>query len=149
MGARGPLAISRNRARMHSSRPMLAFAALCICLCLGCAHQPANPPAGTQQSVELDGLMGLPFMQARALLVASGWELRATAITGPFGPERERLSAGYFLGNGIEEIEGCSGTGLDPCTFNYRRAGGDCLRLHTEGERESATVSGVTRECPP
>lgn len=134
---------------MHSSRFMLILAALCICLCLACAHQPANAPAATQQSMELDDVMGLPFMHARALVVASGWEPRATDVAGPFGPERERLSAGYFLGNGIEEIERCSGTGLDPCIFNYRRARGACLRLYTEGERESATVSGVTRECPP
>lgn len=34
---------------------------------------------------------------------------------------------------GFEEIESCSGTGLNTCLFNFKK-GGDCLQIATLGE---------------
>lgn len=91
--------------------------------------------------------MGLTYPEARDRIVADGWRPKITHQQGPFGPEREWLSAGYFLENGHIEVQQCSGTGLDNCVFNFVRAPGECLQVVTAGERESAAVALLRSVC--
>lgn len=66
--------------------------------------------------------------QARERLLARGWSADVPKREG----DGEFLSG--LIGAGYPEIEDCSGTGQGFCSFQYRNAAGDRLRLITAGE---------------
>lgn len=113
------------------------------------AEQPiAAVPVTQSLMLNESELIGMRYPEARKKILESGWTPRKTFVKGPNGLERERLSAGYFLSLGYEEVEMCAGTGVDPCNFNFVDSKGHCLRVSTAGELESASVAGVDRQCP-
>jgi len=77
---------------------------------------------------------GKLLSQARQEILAEGWKPQET-----FGVDSEgkRFSqsadAGDLYQAGFIEVEACSGTGRNFCSFNYVRRG-KCLSLSTEGE---------------
>ena len=94
----------------------------------------------------------LPISKARAQLIAQGWLPLET-----FGEDANGTrwslqgDAGAMYEAGFKEVEACSGTGLNFCSFNYTRAG-KCLSLHTQGEFKAGAyephVIKRTNICP-
>jgi hypothetical protein len=76
----------------------------------------------------------LSISAARMKLISQGWKPLET-----FGSDVDGTrwslqgNAGAMHSAGFIEVESCSGTGLNYCSFNYVRAG-KCLNLHTQGE---------------
>lgn len=124
----------------------MSGAALVMALLVGCSNS-SSPTQELDTSAFQARIMGLPYPEARNLIVAEGWRPRITHLEGPDGAEREWLSARYFLEKGYVEVQLCSGTSLDNCLFNFIRTTGECLQAATSGERESATVSFAQSRC--
>jgi hypothetical protein len=82
-----------------------------------------------------DGLQrGMPLSRARAQLVKEGWKpVRTDEKMNDGTPERTFGSARAFVEAGDEEIETCTGTGLNLCVLNYEK-NGRCLQITTQGE---------------
>jgi hypothetical protein len=110
----------------------------------------ASPSIGTEALLHKDE----PIAQARARLIMDGWTpVRIDQVIIPGerenlqpGTPREMFNSGYF------EIEGCSGTGVNSCIFNYQK-NGQCLRVVTEGEFNrtrgyAPAVDHWTDDCP-
>ena len=78
--------------------------------------------------------------EARKELIAGGWLPQEP-------PPDERLPDRYDLvGQGVIEVEACSGTGYGFCAFNYRHKKGFGLRVTTMGE-EANPVIGYEADC--
>ena len=74
------------------------------------------------------------YVQARAHLVRAGWRpVVVQTILSDGRSEREWGAAKQMQDAGFDEIESCSGTGLNYCFFNFRRKD-YCLRVVTAGE---------------
>lgn len=95
---------------------------------------------------------GMPISEARAELLRQGW-VPVRVDKKLADGERENLDAEARLlfEAGFFEVEYCTGTGLNYCSFNYQRRG-ECLRINTQGEYFSAaevpTLTRWTNECP-
>jgi hypothetical protein len=106
-----------------------------------------SPPASAQAPAK-----PVSLSEARAELIREGWLPRETYGEFPDGLRwNEDGDAGALYKAGFKEVEACSGTGANYCTFNYVR-GGKCLVLHTQGEFEAGKREPVvTRRgsiCP-
>jgi len=95
-------------------------------------------------------VVGLKIIQAQAEIVKSGWKPRETHLMiGDDELEREHGNTAIFFQSGFREVEICTGTGVNPCIFNYVQ-GKSCLRVYTSGERPAeAVVTATTSDCPP
>ncbi|RRS00930.1 hypothetical protein EIP75_22710 [Aquabacterium soli] len=107
-----------------SSRLVKAWGLVCLAM-IACRHAPAFAGSGTEH---------MRLSAAREALLRDGW--RPWETFGVF-PDGLRWShdgdAGVLYKNGFKEVEACSGTGANYCSFNYVR-GGKCMTLHTQGE---------------
>lgn len=91
---------------------------------------------------------GMKFIKVRASIIKAGWKPRETHLFFGEVPERKHANAAIFFKAGFREVEICSGTGVNPCIFNYYH-GGDCLRIYTIGEQPKlSVVKKFTYECP-
>ncbi|MBW4578672.1 MAG: hypothetical protein KME42_03745 [Tildeniella nuda ZEHNDER 1965/U140] len=70
---------------------------------------------------------GMPYAQARKILLEAGWQ----AVE--FSPNRERFSPMDYIINqlGYNEVEDCSGTGMGYCRFSFADANGRKLAVVT------------------
>ena len=99
-----------------------------------------------------DVTKGEKLSHARKALLAKGWEPRETFGVDADGARWSQFAdAGDLYRAGMVEVESCSGTGANYCTFNYRRKS-ECLSLQTEGEFKAGayepTVVRATAKCP-
>lgn len=97
-------------------------------------------------------LEGTALSVARAAVLKEGWQPLETYGTFPDGLRwNEDGDAGALYKAGFKEVEACSGTGANYCSFNYVR-GAKCLVLHTQGEFEAGQYEPVvirrTHTCP-
>lgn len=77
---------------------------------------------------------GMLLSRARAQLLMDGWKpVRTDEKMHDGTPERTFGSARTFVEAGYEEIETCTGTGLNFCLLNYEK-NGRCLQITTQGE---------------
>jgi len=79
------------------------FLAAAFLLLLGATPAPAQ-----------DIAPGMTYDAARAALVAAGWQPLAR-------PDADRCTPGDARCEGRPEMVACSGTGLGPCVFAWRR----------------------------
>jgi len=95
-------------------------------------------------------VVGLKINLARAEIVKLGWKPRETHLRiGDDELEREHGNTAIFFKSGFREVEICTGTGVNPCIFNYVR-GKSCLRVYTTGEQPAeAVVTATSSDCPP
>lgn len=76
----------------------------------------------------------IPLSVARAELLAKGWRPVETFGVDADGHRwSQQGDAGEMYRAGIIEVETCSGTGQNFCSFNYARKG-KCLALQSRGE---------------
>lgn len=99
----------------------------------------------------LSRLKDLPIEEARKILLAEGWLPRPTFEEMNVEDSGDVFVSSFWAGtgklrnSGLPEVQTCTGTGSNPCIFNYRR-GDACLRLHTLGEQPY--VFSTDRNCP-
>jgi hypothetical protein len=108
--------------------------------------------AFSTQSFGADGIKGQKLTPTRTALIAKGWKPRETFGAFADGEHWNRFGdAGELYRDGIIEVESCSGTGLNYCSFNYVR-NGKCLSLQTRGEYKRGayepTVIRTSNRCP-
>jgi hypothetical protein len=104
---------------------MIRMLLLCLALALPAAAQPALPQIAP----------GTPYGDARAALLAAGWQpLR--------DPEADRCGARDERCAGRPEMVACAGTGMAQCLFAWQR-GGVAIEVITAGE--DARVTGMRR----
>ncbi|WP_230181631.1 hypothetical protein [Aquabacterium sp. CECT 9606] len=95
--------------------------------------------AGLALLLSLAGLVhaeekSVPLSVARAELLAKGWKPVETFGVDADGRRwNQQGNAGEIYRAGIIEVEECSGTGQNFCSFNYGRKG-KCLLLQSRGE---------------
>lgn len=94
----------------------------------------------------------VPLSVARAELVAKGWKPVETFGVDADGRRwSQQGDAGEMYREGIIEVEECSGTGENFCSFNYARKG-KCLVLQSRGEFKAGEyepqVFRRTSACP-
>lgn len=122
---------------MHSQAFLVA-----LLLALAPAHAAEPRPPSAE----------VPLGEARKALLAQGWTPRETFLALDDGTRESQWGdAGLLYRAGFVEVERCTGTGANYCTFNYRR-GRSCLVLQTKGEfepgrYEPAVVQRLHR-CP-
>jgi hypothetical protein len=95
---------------------------------------------------------GKLFSQARRALLAEGWKPQETFGVDSNGKRfSQSADAGVLYQAGFIEVESCSGTGRNFCSFNYIRPG-QCLSLSTEGEFKKGAyeprVISQNGKCP-
>lgn len=88
----------------------------------------------------------------RAKLLAHGWSPLETFGADPGGRRWNQFAdAGSMYQAGMIEVESCSGTGLNFCTFYYRK-GKQCFRVVTQGEFKQGEyephVMETKKVCP-
>lgn len=108
--------------------------------------------AGPEPGFAAGRIEGANLSYARETLLREGWQPRETFGTFPDGLRwNEDGDAGALYKGGYKEVEACSGTGANYCSFNYVR-GGRCLALHTQGEFEPGKYEPVvirkSSACP-
>lgn len=118
----------------------------------GCTVFLALALAGHGAAMAQSGLEGAPLSVARAAVLKEGWQPLETYGAFPDGLRwNEDGDAGALYKAGFKEVEACSGTGANYCSFNYVR-GAKCLALHTQGEYEAGKYEPVvirrTHTCP-
>lgn len=120
--------------------PYLASALATLCL------------ASLSVSASATGVLkGEKLSQARKTLLAQGWKPQETFGVDADGDRWSQFAdAGEMYRAGIIEVESCSGTGMNYCSFNYRRKG-RCLSVQTQGEFKAGfyepTVIGTSNRC--
>lgn len=96
----------------------------------------AQKPCVPQKHAKLPSIYSLTYHKARPKLLADGWQPFATIHHNKAGQNSD-ISYGngaIFWKKGYSEIESCAGTGLAPCSFLFRDAYGNKLRVVTLGE---------------
>lgn len=102
----------------------------------GCTVLLALALAGHGAALAQSGLEGAPLSVARAAVLKDGWQPLETYGAFADGLRwNEDGDAGALYKAGFKEVEACSATRANHCSFNYVR-GGKCLVLHTQGKFE-------------
>ena len=121
--------------------PYLASALAALCL------------ASLSISASATGVIkGEKLSRARKTLLAQGWKPRETFGVDADGARWSQFAdAGEMYRAGIIEVESCSGTGMNYCSFNYSRKG-KCLSVQTQGEFKAGayepSVIRTSNRCP-
>ena len=102
---------------------------------LTCAAEQSPVPRSLRKQ-----LMGLRYPEARAKLLAQGWQPAMIKRAEPQGAER------WFIEQGYAEVESCS-EGEVVCSFLYNDAEGGCLHVTTQGAGARAKVEHLDRRC--
>lgn len=131
---------------MRSLCTLVLFPLLCLCsLKAGAVNSNATVPDLTK---------GQSISSARKSLIKHGWRPRVTYLRmNEEDYEHSWSDAGVMFKAGLREVETCTGTGVNPCIFNYHHKSGKCLRIITLGEYNAGhyepTVDSWSFECPP
>ena len=93
------------------------------------------PQPVSASHIPVPRIYGLPYEEARARLIAAGWQPARHHWN--YQTAEHGLESGnglYFWEQGFHEIENASGTGLAHCTFLFRDLYGTSLVVITAGE---------------
>ena len=109
------------------------------------------PPA---KHAKLPAITDLTYHKARKMLLAAGWQpLRTKSLNqAASDPDIANGNGPTFWKKGYMEIESCSGTGVAACSFLFKDAYGNRLRVTTAGEelpkqKAYARVTGFGFVC--
>lgn len=131
-----------------------AFLAVLVCgLCFG-IPRAQKKPCTPQKHAKLPAITELTYHRARKRLLAAGWQ--PVKVRSPneakTDPDIAFGNGPNFRRRGYVEVESCSGTGVAACTFLFKDAFGNRLRVTTDGEeipreRSYAKVSSFRFVC--
>ena len=103
---------------------------------------------------KLPAITELTYHKARKMLLAAGWQPLRTKSFNPADPDPDIASGNgpTFWKKGYMEVEACSGTGVGACSFLFKDAYGNRLRVTTAGEelpkqKAYARVTGFDFVC--
>lgn len=113
-------------------------------------HDPCKPA----KHAKLPPIIESTYHRARRKLLAAGWQ---PVQTKPFNqassdPDIASGNGLIFWKKGYVEVEACSGTGISACSFLFKDAYGNRLRVTTAGEelpkdKIYASVTGFSFVC--
>jgi hypothetical protein len=98
--------------------------------------------AGAVEAGPTDIRPGMPYKQARAKLIKTGW-VPIRAKGGGCEPGREDVCRAY------PETVSCAGTANAMCTFGFRALSGDVIEVVTHGARVGDLRVSEIVECRP
>lgn len=109
-----------------------------------------DKPCKPRRHARIPAVKNSTYHLARKKLLAAGWQPLQTRSSSDTD-----VSSGngpVFWSKGYVELEACSGTGVAACTFLFKDAYGNRLRVITEGEelddpKSHAGVSGWKLVC--
>jgi hypothetical protein len=113
-----------------------------------------NKPCCPGKHARLPAITELSYNKARKRLLTAGWQPLRTKFynQADTDPDIAYGNGHVFWQRGYVEVEACSGTGVAACSFLFRDAYGNRLRVITEGEelpkeKAYATVTGFRFVC--
>lgn len=111
-------------------------------------------PCQPRRHAKLPAITESTYHKARKRLLAAGWQpVRTKSFNeAATDPDISHGNGRLFWRKGYVEVEACSGTGMAPCSFLFKDAYGNRLRITTEGEelprqRSYARVTGFEFIC--
>lgn len=75
---------------------------------------------------------GMPYSEAREIVVSSGWQAVSLSWQDRWTPEGSREQTMYD--RGWNELQGCAGSGMGQCRFEFQNVEQQTLALITVGE---------------
>lgn len=106
-------------------------------------------PCQPRRHAKLPAITDLTYHKARKRLIAAGWQpVRTKSFNeAKTDPDISHGNGRLFWRKGYVEVEACAGTGMAPCSFLFKDAYGNRLRVTTAGEelqrpRSYARVTG-------
>jgi hypothetical protein len=84
------------------------------------------PTIALAQAIPKPLKQGMPYAQARKMLINAGWRVK------PFSNRDRSGTMNYLITKlGYNEVESCSGTGMGYCRLNFTGAQGQTLAVVT------------------
>ena len=115
---------------------------------------PQERPCQPSKHAKVPAITESTYHKARKRLLAAGWQPVRTKSVNKARTDPDILHGNgpLFWRKGYVEIEVCSGTGVAACSFLFKDAYGNRLRVTTEGEEVPrskiyARVSGFKFVC--
>ena len=115
---------------------------------------PQERPCQPRRHAKLPAITDSTYHKARKRLLAAGWQpVRTRSFNeASTDPDITYGNGPLFWRKGYVEVEACSGTGMAGCSFLFKDAYGNRLRVTTEGEelprrRAYARVTGFEFVC--
>jgi hypothetical protein len=113
-----------------------------------------DKPCSPAKHAKIPAIAELTYHRARKKLLAAGWQpLRTKSFNlARTDPDISYGNGQLFWRKGYVEIESCAGTGVAACSFLFRDAYGNRLRVTTAGEelprqKMYASVTGFSFVC--
>ena len=93
-------------------------------------------PCQPRRDAKLPAITDSTYHKARKRLLAAGWQPVQTKSfnEADSDPDISHGNGRLFWRKGYVEVEACSGTGMAPCSFLFKDAYGNRLRVTTAGE---------------
>ena len=111
-------------------------------------------PCQPRRHAKLPAITDATYHKARKRLLAAGWQpVRTKSFNeADSDPDISLGNGPLFWRKGYVEIEVCAGTGVAPCSFLFKDAYGNRLRVTTAGEelprrKSYAQVTGYEFVC--
>jgi hypothetical protein len=111
-------------------------------------------PCAPRRHAKLPAITDSTYHKARKRLLAAGWQpVRTKSFNeADEDPDIAHGNGRLFWRKGYVEVEACSGTGIAPCSFLFKDAYGNRLRVTTAGEemprqKSYARVTGFEFVC--
>lgn len=122
--------------RVQGSNIVKDVGALIRIILLSISLASALSAPATAQEIPKDLRQGMPYTQARALLLRAGWQ--ASFFNKAILQHLDRVLQAWYLDHGFMEVEECTPTGSGLCTAIFHNATGSKLYVFTAGgDRES------------
>lgn len=113
-----------------------------------------DKPCPSRRHAKLPPIAELTYLRARKKLLLAGWQPLQTKSFNQASsdPDIQNGNGPLFWKRGYVELESCSGTGVGACSFLFKDAYGNRLRVTTAGEevpkeKAYASVTGFRFVC--
>jgi hypothetical protein len=127
--------------------------AILFCVFAASAAVAQEPPCQPGRHAKVPVITDLVYAKARKKLIAAGWQPAQTKSINDAADDPDLTSGNgpIFWRRGYVELESCAGTGAAACSFLFKDAFGNRLRVITTGEeiarQSSAKVSRFMFVC--
>ncbi len=93
-------------------------------------YRPTSKPTNVTHNNSLKLRQGMPYSQAREIILDAGWQGKNISPRDLTGGETTEI----FFDNGWRELQDCAGTGMAYCRFEFRNIANQTLVVITIGE---------------
>jgi|ERR1051326_8673031 hypothetical protein len=130
------------------------FSSVLACFTASAIFSAQNKPCRPPKHAKLPPVTDSTYSKARKRLIGAGWQPFQTKHFNEANddPDIQSGNGPLFWKRGYVELESCSGTGVAACSFLFKDAYGNHLRVTTAGEelpkqKAYATVTGFEFVC--